>query len=65
MGKICGMGREIETDIWGRFPISFVVSFVWFLNRPHFLHIFFNCVFYAFYKENQGLEVPRKTRLEK
>ena len=31
----------------------------------YFLRIFFNCVFYAFYKENQGLEVPRETRLEK
>ena len=30
-----------------------------------FLRFFFNCVFYAFYKENQGLEVPRETRLEK
>ena len=29
------------------------------------LCIFLNCVFYAFYKENQGLEVPRETRLEK
>ena len=24
-----------------------------------------NCAFYAFYKENQGLEVPREMRLEK
>ena len=31
----------------------------------YFLCIFFNCVFYVFYKENQGLEVPRETRLEK
>ena len=29
------------------------------------LYIFFNCVFYTFYKENQGLEEPRETRLEK
>ena len=65
MGKICGMAWEIETDIWGRFPMSIVVSSVWFLIFLYFLRIFFNCVFYAFYKENQGLEVPRETRLEK
>ena len=56
---------EIRTDIWGRFPMSIVVSSVWFLICLYFLCIFFNCVFYAFYKENQGLEVPRETRLEK
>ena len=65
MGKICGMAWEIETDIWGRFPMSIVVSSVWFLIFLYFLRIFFNCVFCAFYKENQGLEVPRETRLEK
>ena len=65
MGKICGMAWEIETDIWGRFPMSIVVSSVWLLIFLYFLRIFFNCVFYAFYKENQGLEVPRETRLEK
>ena len=57
--------RQIETDIWGRFPMSIVVSSVWFLIFLYFLRIFFNCIFYAFYKENQGLEVPRETRLEK
>ena len=65
MGKICGMAWEIETDIWGRFPMSIVISSVWFLIFLYFVRIFFNCVFYAFYKENQGLEVPRETRLEK
>ena len=65
MGKICGMAWKIETDIWGRFPMSIAVSSVCFLICQYFLHIFFNCVFYAFYKENQGLEVPRETRLEK
>ena len=64
-GKICGMAWEIENDVWGRFPMSIVVSSVWFLIFLYFLRIFFNCVFYAFYKENQGLEVPRETRLEK
>jgi len=41
----------------------FFCIYVW-----HFLYllsIFFNCAFYALYKENQGLEVPRETRLEK
>ena len=65
MGKICGMAWEIETDIWRRLPMSIVVSSVWFLDFLYFLRIFFNCVFYAFYKENQGLEIPRETRLEK
>ena len=65
MGKICGMAWKIETDISGRFPMSIVVSSVWFSTFLHFLRILFNCVFYAFYKENQGLEVPRETRLEK
>ncbi len=36
-----------------------------FLICSYFLHIFFNCAFYAFYKEHQSLEVPRETRLEK
>ena len=56
---------EIETDIWSRFSHSIVVSSVLFQNVLHFLCIFFNCAFYAFYKENHGLEVPRETRLEK
>ena len=58
MGKICGMAWEIESDIRGRFPMSIVVSSVWFLVFLYFLRIFF-------YKEHQGLEVPGETRLEK
>ena len=32
MGKICGMAWEIETDIWGRCPMSIVVSPVCFFD---------------------------------
>ena len=65
MGEICEVAWKIETDIWGRFPMSIVVSSVWSLIFLYFLRIFFNCVFCAFYKKNQGLEVPREMRLEK
>ena len=42
--------------------LLFLHGFLFFLNC---LRIFLNCAFHAFYKENQGLEVPRETRLEK
>ena len=42
-------------------PCFFCISW----NCLYFLRIFFNCAFYAFYKENHALEVPRETRLEK
>ena len=63
--KSVGEAWEIESHIWGPFTyyfFAFPVCFLFFLNC---LLIFLNCAFYAFYKENQGLEVPRETRLEK
>ena len=51
MGKICwrGMGNRVP-----------------YLGTISILTLFCSlCVLYAFYKENQGLEVPRETRLEK
>ena len=63
--KSVGEAWEIETNIWGRFPHSIFVFSVLFLNSFYLLRIFFNCAFYAFYKENHGLEVPRETGLEK
>ena len=45
--------------------MSIIVFSVLFVNVLYFLRIFFNCAFYAFYQENQGLEVPRETRLQK
>ena len=56
---------KIETDIWSRIPTSLLDLSVFVFHFLHFLRIFFNCAFYAFYKENHGLEVPRETRLEK
>ena len=56
---------KIETDIWSRFSHEFVVFSILFSNVLYFLSIFFNYAFYAFYKENHGLEVPRETRLQK
>ena len=63
--KSVGEAWEIETHIGGRLPHSIVAFSVCFFDFLHFLRIFSNCVFYAFYKENHGLEVPRETRLEK
>ena len=50
------------------FGDRFHIKSLFFLYVFVFLNCFrilLNCAFYAFYKENQGLEVPRETRLEK
>ena len=62
--KSVGEAWEIESHIWGPFIYSiFAFSVSCFVLNC--LRIFLNCAFYEFYKENQGLEVPRETRLEK
>ena len=48
-----------------RLHIKSWFSLYGFCFSPECLRMFLNCAFYAFYKENQGLEVPRETRLEK
>ena len=40
MSNYFGMAWEIETDIWGRFPMSIVVSSVWFLICLYFFKYF-------------------------
>ena len=63
--KSVGEAWEIESHIGGLFPYKIFVFSECFVFVLNCLRIFLNCAFYAFYKENQGLEVPRETRLEK
>ena len=63
--KFVGEAWEIKYHIWGPFTYEIFAFSAWVLFFLNCLRILLNCAFYAFYKGNQGLEVPRETRLEK
>ena len=59
------MARHGKSNPIFRGPVTYYVFVCFCFFIIYLLRIFLNCAFYAFYKENQGLELPRETRLAK